>query len=532
MSASTKKQLRKAQEAEKLTEKQLAEQKEAKKLKLYTTIAVVVLAALVLFAAVYGVTKAIANSGIRERSTVAVTIDEHEISNAELNYYYIDSINQFLQSYGSYATMLGLDMTKPLDEQEISEGHTWADDFIASATDSITSIYALNDEAKANGFTLTEDDIAYIDSTITTMEFYAIYNYGYNDLETYMKALYGSGASVEGYRNYVEMSTLAQKYEAHYTDSLTYTDEDLRAAEADNFNQYSAYSYNTYYQSISAFHGEEATEEEISAAQKQAETELNKLAAGEYTSVADFDAAIAAMEINKEKDVTSYNYDDITGSNISSIYAEWITDSSRKEGDVTVIANSVTDAEGNETINGYYAIYFISANDNKFPLADVRHILVKPEGGSYDSNTGATTYSDEEMAAAKAAAEELYAQWQAGEATEDSFAALANEKSADGDGTTGGLYECVYPGQMVVNFNDWCFAEGRKTGDTGIVESEYGYHIMFYVGDNEVSYRDYLITEDLRSADVTEWFNNLVDNTTVTPLDTKYIRTDIVLGSN
>ena len=87
MSASTKKQLRKAQEAEKLTEKQLAEQKEAKKLKLYTTIAVVVLAALVLFAAVYGVCKAVANSGIRERNTVAMTIGEHEISNAELNYY-------------------------------------------------------------------------------------------------------------------------------------------------------------------------------------------------------------------------------------------------------------------------------------------------------------------------------------------------------------------------------------------------------------------------------------------------------------
>ena len=50
MSASSKKKLRNAEQAEKLTEKQLAEQKEAKKLKLYTTLAVVILAALVLFA--------------------------------------------------------------------------------------------------------------------------------------------------------------------------------------------------------------------------------------------------------------------------------------------------------------------------------------------------------------------------------------------------------------------------------------------------------------------------------------------------
>ena len=85
MSASTKKQLRKAQEAEKLTEKQLAEQKEAKKLKLYSIIAVVVLTALVLFAAIFGISQGIANSGIRERSTVAMTVGEHEISNARHN---------------------------------------------------------------------------------------------------------------------------------------------------------------------------------------------------------------------------------------------------------------------------------------------------------------------------------------------------------------------------------------------------------------------------------------------------------------
>ena len=170
-------------------------------------------------------------------------------------------------------------------------------------------------------------------------------------------------------------------------------------------------------------------------------------------------------------------------------------------------------------------------NDNHMKLANVRHILVKFEGGTKDSS-GNTTYSDEEMAAAKAAAEELYAQWKAGEATEDSFAALANEKSADGDGTTGGLYENVCPGQMVENFNDWCFAEGRKTGDTGIVESEYGYHIMFYSADSEMTYRDYLITEGLRTADVNEWYTNLVDNVSVTTLDTKYIRTNLVLGTN
>ena len=38
---------------------------------------------------------------------------------------------------------------------------------------------------------------------------------------------------------------------------------------------------------------------------------------------------------------------------------------------------------------------------------------------------------------------------------------------------------------MVTNFNDWCFDESRQPGDHGIVETEYGYHIMYFVGDSE-----------------------------------------------
>ena len=48
--------------------------------------------------------------------------------------------------------------------------------------------------------------------------------------------------------------------------------------------------------------------------------------------------------------------------------------------------------------------------------------------------------------------------------------------SADtGSNTNGGLYTEVYQGQMVTEFNDWCFDESRQPGDTGIVYNEGGY---------------------------------------------------------
>ena len=116
----------------------------------------------------------------------------------------------------------------------------------------------------------------------------------------------------------------------------------------------------------------------------------------------------------------------------------------------------------------------------------VRHILVMPEGGT-TGDDGTTTYSDEEWAACEKKAQEILDEWLAGDATEDSFAALAEEKSEDpGSSTNGGLYENVAKGQMVEPFEDWCFDETRAAGDYGLVKTKYGYHIMYYVSSTPI----------------------------------------------
>ena len=545
MSASSKKKLRNAQQADKMTEKQLQEQKEAKKLKIFTAAIVVVIALMVVVAAYTAISTTVSRNGVMERKTVALTVGEHDISNAELNYFYIDAINSFYSNYGSYASLFGLDTTLPLNEQYVDEeaSETWADYFIESAKSTIQAVYALTDAANAEGYTLTEDYLTSIDSTMTNMDAYAML-YGYSETEDYVKALYGNGASVEGLRAYFELTALADAYQTHYSESLTYEDADLRAAEEENPAQYSSFSYNSYYLATSKFleggtTDEEGnttySDEEKAASVTAAEEAAKALAEGEYKDIAAFDAAIAALSINAEvENAASTAYTDTLYSSVNSVLRDWITDDSREAGDITYIASTSTstDDEGNETTttNGYYVVVYSGSNDNTYPLANVRHILVGFEGGTTD-DYGNTTYSDEEKATAKTAAEEILAEWEAGDATEDSFATLANEKSADSDGTDGGLYENVYPGQMVTNFNDWCFAEDRKAGDTGIVESSYGYHVMYYSGDSETNYRDYMIESELRENDTTEWYTALVEAMTVTDGDTKYIAKDLVLSS-
>ena len=120
---------------------------------------------------------------------------------------------------------------------------------------------------------------------------------------------------------------------------------------------------------------------------------------------------------------------------------------------------------------------------------DVRHVLIMPEGAT-SANIRTETFSDEAWAWAEAKAQELLDGWKAGEATEDTFAQLANENSADSDGTDGGLYTGVTQGQMVETFDAWCFDEARAYGDVDIVKTEYGYHIMFFVG-SEFTWKGY-----------------------------------------
>ena len=123
--------------------------------------------------------------------------------------------------------------------------------------------------------------------------------------------------------------------------------------------------------------------------------------------------------------------------------------------------------------------------DGKF--VDVRHVLFTPQGGTTDETTGVTTYSDAEWAACEAEAQNVLNAWTKGECTEESFAQLANAYSQDpGSNTNGGLYQNVQQGQMVEAFDAWCFDEKRQPGHNGMVKTDYGYHLMYFVGSTPI----------------------------------------------
>ena len=320
-------------------------------------------------------------------AVIAVDADGNPIlTNRVMQLLYWLEFYTFMSSYGSYAIYLGLDASAPLASQDsLSENRTWEQYFLEAAATNFSEEYALYCEAEAVGFTLSEEDQAYIDDIsdpagdLATSALAS----GYESAEAYVQATFGPGVTLEDYLYYVEIFVTANAY---YTE--TYTGLQVEAGAAD-------------------------------------------------------EAALSAY------------YD----------------------------ANAET---------------FEESRVLKVNNVSVRHILIEPESADETS----TDYTDEEWAAAEAKANEVLTLWQQNP-TEDYFAELANEKSADpGSNTNGGLYEDFPSNQMVAEFSEWCFDQSRQPGDTGIVKTSYGYHIMYFVGQTETkawmdSVREQMISEQM-----------------------------------
>jgi len=198
---------------------------------------------------------------------------------------------------------------------------------------------------------------------------------------------------------------------------------------------------------------------------------------------------------------------------------------SRRRNGSIILINSV------EMTTVKFGTYFKSMTDNKEPMGNVRHLLVQFTGGTENEETGETEYTEEEKAAAKEKADEYLNTWKEGAATEESFIELVKAHSDDTSAEDGGLFEDIHPNsQYVVNFRNWATDPSREAGDTGVIETEYGYHVMYYVGDDELTYRDYMITSEMRAADQEEWYNGVLETVTTEIKDTSRLKLDMILS--
>jgi len=553
MSASDKKRLRKEQNAAAMTEKQQKAQAEAKKLKLYTTIFAIVLAVVVVAALITVGVQNYMNSGHLERKTDAITIGDITLTNADLNFYYMDQLqqdyNNWYNEYGNNIQLMlewlhGLNITKSLDSQTYNAetGETFADHYTELAITNANKIYSLYNDAMANGFTITDEITAQVDTAVNNMEAYAASN-NLKNADEYVQLVYGKGATVESYRNYVTVNAVAQAYAASIFDSFEFDKDAINAHSDEHYDEYSSFDYIVFHVQATDFlecqdenpstHAH--TEEELSAALKAAEEAAKQVVASKASDSVSLDKAISKLEPYKDTTgVKGALREGYSTTNMNEAQAKWLADPARKVGDLGMVLNEATtvDAEGNKTTTakGYYVLLFQGREDNEINLVNAHHILVAFEGGTVDSD-GNVSYSDSAKRAAKAEIENLEKQWKDNGGTKEAFIALVAENTDDtASAENGGLYENIYPGQMVASFDEFCFADGRKEGDSAIVEAEHGYHLIYFAGQQDTTYRQLLVEADLRSNAYDAWYADLQENSNYKILNTKYLARDLVLA--
>lgn len=469
------------------------EEKENKKFKRATTIVLAVLAVLI-------VVTILARSNLLYSTFTAVEVGDNRYTVADVNYYYQLTYNYYYSSYystyGEYAQYF---MPKE-------------DDLQSAAITTLTEVDALCSEAKKAGYTLSADGQTTVSSTMDELSSTATSN-GYSSVKAYLVAAYGKGMTEKIFEKNLTAYTLANEYTQQIKASYTYTDDQLSKYYSENKDSLDVINYRLY--TIAA----------------ETDTDGNYDLDGAVTKAKDFLSGVVgedsfasqAYAFANDDSKDTYEDNDATlqstaGSSLSSTYSTWLLDSSRKAGDTTYI----------EGTNSVYILYFVSRDTNDYNTVDVRHILFSFDDYTVESeaadtsdtsdttaadtsttDTSSDTVSDATKAAAYAAAEEAYQEWKDGDATEDSFAALADEKSSDS--AEGGLYEHVYKNEMTTNFNDWCFSSSRKPGDTAIIETDYGYHVMYFIG-SDMKYCDYLADTSLQTQDFNTWEKDLLEN--------------------
>ncbi len=157
-----------------------------------------------------------------------------------------------------------------------------------------------------------------------------------------------------------------------------------------------------------------------------------------------------------------------------------------------------------KTSEYYYSAYFVTeaAHRDETKVRNVGHILFKVDA-TKDTNAGVSYKTSEE---AKAAAESLLAQIR-GEAN------LTKEKFEEYGSVTHDskvYYEDITKGQMVEEFEDWLFA-ATTVGELGLVETEYGWHIIYYDGESgEIAWR-VAAQDGAAEEEVTSWYDGLPD---------------------
>lgn len=434
-------------------------------------------------------------------ASVVATVDGQKISIGMYDYYYASIVSYYEQyaSYGYYSLDTTKDYSKQYTTDDDGNKISWQKFFEIEALKEVEQITTYYSKALEEGVTLTSAQKKTIDKQISTLKDSA----SQNDvsLDQYIKANFGTYCSEDTIRIMLEQYYLSANYKGKFKSEAKVTDNDVDKYYNDHKNDYKKIEF-YYIASPYDATDDNSKNESIKTAEKIMAKMKDKksviaLVPEVYSSYIDSQVK-SSMEQDstltekkaREEAVKSYESNVVTtvsgsDSPFDDKMNTWLFSDDTKVGSKKYYID--------ESAGYIYIVLKTSkASVEEDETYTVRHILVAPESGSNSSSSTSekTEYTDEQWAAAKKKADSILAKFNKTDKSEYEFAKLAEQYSTDSASTSsgsndsfGGLYESVTLGQMVPDFEKWSIDDSRKYGDTGIVKSDYGYHIMFFIND-------------------------------------------------
>lgn len=434
-------------------------------------------------------------------ASVVATVDGQKISIGMYDYYYASIVSYYEQyaSYGYYSLDTTKDYSKQYTTDDDGNKISWQKFFETEALKEVEQITTYYSKALEEGVTLTSAQKKTIDKQISTLKDSA----SQNDvsLDQYIKANFGTYCSEDTIRLMLEQYYLSANYKGKFKCETKVTDNDVDKYYNDHKNDYKKIEF-YYIASPYDATDENSKNESIKTAEKIMAKMKDKksviaLVPEVYSSYIDSQVK-SSMEQDstltekkaREEAIKSYESNVVTtvsgsDSPFDDKMNTWLFSDDTKVGSKKYYID--------ESAGYIYIVLKTSkASVEEDETYTVRHILVAPESGNNSSSSTSekTEYTDEQWAAAKKKADSILAKFNKTDKSEYEFAKLAEQYSTDSASTSsgsndsfGGLYESVTLGQMVPDFEKWSIDDSRKYGDTGIVKSDYGYHIMFFIND-------------------------------------------------
>ena len=485
------------------------------------------------------------NNGVFERNKVIMTVGDTEIDKYEYSYYYTTMLQNMISQavqYEMYGMSMGVDFTQSLadqpyiDELEGYENPTFADYFDKQTVDGIKFVKACVAYAEENGITLTEEDYKTIDDNFAQIDSSRTNTDGSKySVDAYLRLSYGKGMTEKLYRRILSEQLLAQRVTQVKQDEFkaAYTQQEVETAFNDGIENYGVVSYRSYtVKSEIAEDATAATEEAIAQAKTAAEEFLASITDEESFKT----LAAAAAEKAGTEDPDAFLTDDTLTLSEDASLSQFSLDEEALNWAKTAKAGATYLQSAEDSFTVYYMVEPVHKAADTVEDYDVRHILIQFPETSENVTDGDVQEEVEakEFDASKYEATvvnniktpitdvesynkaiDVLTSYLEGDKTEDAFAALAAEHSADSNAADGGIYTDVPLGQMVSEFESWAVDMDRKAGDVGIVETTYGYHIMYYIDKTITTWEDTIRT-DLATEDYTAFYDELVASDSVT----------------